>query len=164
MADAEKEHKDAQLNDETGVYEDEINLFEYLLVVFKYKWFIMIASVLPAMFVGAHLYFSPRTYEVSYVYDNIRPTQVAYNVLLSQIYSKQNLDKIVNSLRENDFGEYASRLHSADAPEELFKLAPSPAYIDISKQKITDPDQIRQFQGLTAQTDQRQSFLPSGDN
>jgi len=158
MKGTEKENTDSHFNDESGAYEDEINLVDYFLVIFRYKWFIIIASLLPAMLVGAYLYFSPRTYEVTYVYDvrddvrDLRLTSANYNILLSQIYSKQNLDKITKHLHENDFGEYASRLRSADDPTEFLRFAPYPPYIDISKQKTTDPDQIRRLQELTAQT------------
>ena len=69
MTGTEKANKQSHLNDESVAYEDEINLVDYILVIWKYKWFILIASLLSAMLVGAYLYFSPRTYEVTYVYD-----------------------------------------------------------------------------------------------
>ena len=42
-------NKQAAGND---IYEDEINLMDYLLVLWKRKWFIFLASVLPALVVG----------------------------------------------------------------------------------------------------------------
>ncbi len=47
------ENKQATGNDvqkEANIYEDEINLIDYFLVLWKRKWFVFIASVLPPLF------------------------------------------------------------------------------------------------------------------
>jgi len=72
----------AMQNDESGsqqlpavgrqnadIYEDEINLVDYLLVLRKRKYLILLGSVLPALIVGLILFFSPGNYKVTYVYD-----------------------------------------------------------------------------------------------
>ncbi len=81
---------------------------------------------MPALIVGLILFFSPRNYEVTYVYDvkersiydmrgqsgydtrnrsydvsNWNLDEKNYNVLLDRFYSEENLNKITNKLREN---------------------------------------------------------------
>ena len=48
-------NKQATGNDvqkEANIYEDEINLIDYFLVVWKRRYFIVLGSVLPALIVG----------------------------------------------------------------------------------------------------------------
>jgi len=54
---------------EADIYEDEINLIDYFLVLWKRKWFILLATILPTLIIGAMLFLHPRTYKVTYVYD-----------------------------------------------------------------------------------------------
>jgi len=55
--------------EDAHVYEDEINLMDYFLVLWKHKWLILVCSVLPALVVGLCIYLSPRSYKVTYTYD-----------------------------------------------------------------------------------------------
>ena len=59
--------KDVQ--EEASIYEDEINLIDYFRVLWKRKWFIFVASLLPALVVELTIFLSLRNYEVTYVYD-----------------------------------------------------------------------------------------------
>ena len=52
-----------------SIYEEEINLIDYFLVLWKRKWFIFVASLLPALVVELTIFLSLRNYEVTYVYD-----------------------------------------------------------------------------------------------
>ena len=47
--------------------EDEVNLIDYFTVLWKRKWFIFLASVLPALMVGLAIFLWPRDYKVTYV-------------------------------------------------------------------------------------------------
>jgi uncharacterized protein involved in exopolysaccharide biosynthesis len=51
------------------IYEDEISLVDYVLILWKRKDLILPGSVLSALIVGLILFFSPRNYKVTYVYD-----------------------------------------------------------------------------------------------
>lgn len=55
--------------EEANIYEDEINLMDYFLVLWKRKGFIFLASVLPALVVGLTMFHGPRSHEISYTYD-----------------------------------------------------------------------------------------------
>ena len=138
-------------------FEDEINLIDYFRVLWKYKWLIVLGSVLPALIVGLAFFFSPRSYEVTYVYDvsgwNLNERN--YNILISRFYSEENLSKIINKLRENGLNKYAELIRNAgnslDALKNLLKFEPVPSYIDLSKVKVTEPERLMQIRKLTAQ-------------
>ena len=55
--------KDVQ--EEANIYEDEINLIDYFRVLWKRKWFIFVASLLPALVVELTIFLSLRNYEVT---------------------------------------------------------------------------------------------------
>jgi len=180
-----------------NIYEDEINLIDYFLVLWKRKSLILLGSVLPALIVGLILFFSPRNYKVTYVYDvrgwsiyDIRDRSIYdvrgrsiydvrdrsiydvrdqsiydvsnwslneknYRMFLDKFFSKENIDKIVNRLRENGLHRYAEQMTKASTTEGLKKFVDfevSPPYMDLTSAKITDPvelvrslEQIRQL-------------------
>jgi subunit length determinant Wzz-like protein len=178
--------------EEMHVYEDEINLMDYFLVLWKHKWLILICSVLPALIVALVICYSPRNYEVIYTYDvrgdargydrdnvrgydrdnvrgydrdNVRGynrndvsdwnlNEKNFNVLQSGFYSKENIDKIINKLRESGLDQYAKQMTAAanksDGLKNLLKFEPVPAYIDLSETKIADAEQLEKLRQLKA--------------
>jgi len=158
---ANKQDIDNNDHKESNIYEDEINLMDYFLVLWKHKWLILLGSVLPALIVGLFLFSLPVNYELTYVYDvrdDVRDwnlNEKNYNVLISRFYSEENLSKITNKLRENGLNEYAKLIgiagNSLDALQDLLKFEPVPPYIDTSQAKINDPEQLNQIRKLTAQ-------------
>ena len=114
---------------DTNTYEDEISLMDYFLVLWKRKWFILLASVLPTLMVGLIIFLGPRLYTLTYTYDvkdqlkdqikdlfRDRTTMDVsnwdldgqnYNVLLTRFYSKENLSRIITRLQQDGFSEYA---------------------------------------------------------
>ena len=72
------------VHEEANVYEDEINLIDYFLVLWKRKYFVLIGSVLPALIVGLISFSLPKTYKVTYIYDV--KEQSVYNVKDQSIY------------------------------------------------------------------------------
>ena len=146
---------------EKNACEDEINLIDYFLVLWKYKWFVLLGSILPALIVGLALFFTPNRYEITYVYDvrgDVRGdisgwdlNEKNYNIFVSSFYSEENSNKIINKLRENRLNEYAELLSNSNGLLGLVKFEPSPSYINLSKVEITDSEQLEQFRKLTAQ-------------
>jgi len=144
---------------------DEINLIDYFLVLWKRKWFILIGSIVPMLIIGSIIYFLPRDYTTTYTYDvtdqttmdvsNWNLNEKNYDVLLSRFYSEENLNRIINKLRENDLNKYAESVNAArnnlDDLKDLLKFEPMPSYIDFPKLKITDSKQLEQLWDLTAQ-------------
>lgn len=178
MASSESKNSNSQpisadVQEEANIHEDEINLMDYFVALWKRKYFIVLGSVLPALIVGLFFFSSPRNYEVTYVYDvrdNVRDdvrndvrddisnwnlNEKNYNILINRFYSEENLNKIINVLRENGLNEYAELLRNAgnslDALKNLLKFEAVPSYADLSKAKITDPEQLEQIQKLKAQ-------------
>ncbi len=170
MANSENDGSNKRTTDDDGrkeakLCEDGINLIDYFLVLWKRKWLILLGSILPVLIVGLVFFFSPRNYEVTYVYDvrddvrddisNWNLNEKNYNILINRFYSEENLNKIINVLRENGLNEYAELIRNAgnslDALKNLLKFEAVPSYADLSEAKITDPEQLEQIQKLKAQ-------------
>jgi len=169
----------APAQEEANIYEDEINLIDYFRVLWKRKYFILVGSVLPALIFGAILFFRPRMYKVTYTYDvkdqsiydvedqsvygvrdqsydvsNWSLDEKNYNVLLSRFYSPENINKIVNKLRENGLDGYAELISRSGGKEGLKKFVNFevwPPYVDVTKVKITEAATLEQVRRLKAQ-------------
>jgi hypothetical protein len=162
---------------EEAHFEDEINFIEYFKVLWKHKSLILLGSVLPALIVGLILFFSPRNYEVTYVYDvkersvydmrgqsgydmrnrsydvsNWNLDEKNYNVLLDRFYSEDNLNKITNKLCENGLNRYAKLINGGGGYlKEFVYFDIWPPYTDISKAEITESSQLEHIRQLNAQ-------------
>ncbi len=118
---------------------DEIDLSDYFRILWRRKYLIVVGAACPALLVWLSLYFSPRSYRVTYTYD-IGPHARAYRsvlgqfqdkgspdeaadkaeedmlsegdrrILLERFYSEENFDKLATRLNENGFEEYARDL------------------------------------------------------
>ncbi len=147
---------DAQ--EEASIYGDEINLIDYFLVLWKHKFLILLCSVLPALAVGLVLFFSPRNYKVTYVYDikdqggydvgNWNLNESNYKILLDRFYSAENTDKIATKLQGNGLNKYAERINTGGL-KNFVDFEVSPSYIDLSK--VSDLTQVEQIRQLEAQ-------------
>jgi hypothetical protein len=127
------------IQEKVNLYEDEIDLIDYLGILWKRKYFVVLGTVLPALLVFLILTLLPRDYKITYTYD-IGPHKRGYNmlvdefysaanldiptasvkvdelvergrkILLDRIYSAENLDNLVTKLRENGFDEYSKKM------------------------------------------------------
>jgi len=141
------------VHEETNIYEDEINLIDYFQVLWRRKWFIFLASVLPALIVGLAMFLGPRNYEISYTY-NIGLGKKVFKVLEDKFYSSENLEKLVERLQKSGFDKYAEKLAEAKTAEDLKKLVSfkiSPSYFEVIKpsgaKDVEQPQRIQQVQG-----------------
>ena len=162
--------------EEANIYENEINLIDYFMVVWKRKCFILLGSIIPALLVGLIIFSLPRHYTITYTYDvedqfkdqlkgqfgrrsavditNWNLSQKNYNVLLSRFYSKENLSRIATRSRQAGFGQYAesiSRAIGLKGLENLVKFEASPSYIDLDEVDQRDPANLEQIRQLEAQ-------------
>jgi len=137
------------VSEEANIYEDEINLMDYFIVLWKRKWFIFLASVLPALVVGLAIFLWPRDYKTTYTY-NMGLGEKAFKVLEDKFYSTENLEKLVEKLQANGFNEYAKRLAGGGSEEGLRKLVSfdvSPLYFEaIAPSKAKNLDELQKFQ------------------
>ncbi|MBW8015834.1 MAG: hypothetical protein FVQ82_06575 [Planctomycetes bacterium] len=160
-----KKQEDDALED-MGIYEeDEINLLDYLAVIWNWKWFILIATALPTLAVGLLMFLSPRTYTTSYVYDvrddvrdNVRDdttiwnlNEKNYNVMLSRFYSQENLTKLADKMQKNGLAEYAAQVRGyAGGLKGFVEFGTDPAFFDLSKLNVTDQTQLKDILNMQA--------------
>ncbi len=144
--------------EETDFFEeDEINLLDYLTVIWNRKWFILIATVIPTLAVAFSLFSQPRTYTMSYSYDvrNESSTwslnEKNYNVMLSRFYSGENLSKLADKMQKSGLAEYAAQVRGyAGGTKGLIEFETDPAFFDLSKLKVTDQTQLRDILNMQA--------------
>lgn len=156
------------VHEKANVYEDEINLIDYFLVLWKQKWLILLGSIIPTLSIGFIIFSSPRNYTITYTYDvkdqyrdqykdrttmdvsNWNLDEKNYNILLNRFYSKENLNRIIANLQHEGFSEYAESISNARKAAELVKFEALPPYIDLSKVKETDPTKLEKIRQLKA--------------
>jgi hypothetical protein len=132
--------------------EDEINLIDYFVILWKRKTFIFLATFLPTLIVGITLFLWPRDYKITYFYDSSL-NEKGYKVLLDKFYSEENIDKLTTKLKENGFDRYAKKITKTKNVEDLRKLVNSeisPPFFDDggSSGKIVDVDNLQKIQQL----------------
>ena len=180
MSSSEKDcsNKQAADNDVQGkasIYEDEINLIDYFLVLWKRKWFIFLGAVLPALIVGIVLLLLPRNYKETYVYDvkavnvydvraaNVYNVEAAndlggwdldeknYEMLLSRFYSEENLDKLIDKLQKNGLEKYVKQIgRSSEQSGKLVEFEAVPPFLNLPKLNVTDPEQLNKIRSMKA--------------
>ncbi len=175
MLDSQNDNLNSQpgptnVQQETNIYEGEINLIDYFRIVWKRKYFIVLGSALPTLVVALIFFLSPRCYKVTYVYDvgdqsvydvndqtisgvsNWNLNEKNYKVFLDRFYSPENVDKIISKLRENSLDTYAESTSSVMRDlKKSVEFEASPPFMDLSKAPVTDPVQIEQMRQLKAQ-------------
>lgn len=159
--------------------EEEIDLADYLRVLWKRKFLVLLGSILPALAVGLIVLVLPREFEVTYVYDVDRPAldveerdvdeaggrdpypRLAWNLdqkrlsmLLDKYYSNENVAKIIDKLAEKGLNRYAglvSKVQAREGLQELVAFDVFPPYPDTSRAKAVDPALLQQFRRFKAQ-------------
>ena len=173
MTDLQNDESGSQQLPTTGkenadIYEDEINLADYLLVLWKRKYLILLGSLIPALIVGLSLRFSPKSYKATYIYDvkDQSNYDVAnevlyemttrdlneknYTMFLNRFFSAENKNKIVTKMQEAGLNKYANRIGEAGL-NNFVTFDISPPYIDLSRIKITELIQLEAVRQLSAQ-------------
>lgn len=154
-----KRTADNDVQGKANVYEDEINLMDYFLVLWRRKWFIFLGAVLPALIVGVVLLLLPRNYKETYVYD-VRATnnlsgldldEKNYEMLLDRFYSKENLDKLIDKLQKNGLEKYVKQIrNSYERSWKFLEFEAFPHFLDLPRLNVTDPEQINKIRSMKA--------------
>ncbi len=139
--------------------EDEINLMDYLRVLWKWKSPILLGSVLPPLLVSIILLSWPRKYRLTYVYSNLNLNDKDYEVFLNRFYGVENIDKLVTKLEENGLNQYAKQIKKVRGREDLkgfIDFQTLQPYEDLIKSKnvaitVTDPAKLGEIMQLKAQ-------------
>lgn len=149
MQDTTSNPAGARDNGRDPVLSCEPAALRYLGLLWKHRFLIAMMSLLPAALLALLLWLWPRKYAATFVYE--RPlSESHYNVLLRRFHSQENLDKIVQRLREQGLADYARRFDEARAEksyEKLIRFEVSPIYP--KRLVTTDPatsEQIGAFQ------------------
>jgi hypothetical protein len=162
-----KQAADNDVHGKANIYEDEINLMDYFLVLWKRKWFIFLVTVLPALIVGITLLLLPRNYKETYVYDvkaaNVYNVEAAndlggwdldeknYEMLLSRFYSEENLDKLIDKSQKNGLEKYVKQIgNSSEQSGKFIEFEAVPPFLDLSKLNVTDPEQLNKIRSMKA--------------
>jgi hypothetical protein len=138
----------AEIKNET-CFEDEINLMDYFLVLWKRKWFIFLVAVLPTLVVGLAIFHQPRDYTITFTYD-MGLDEKAFNILEDTFYSEENVEKLVKELQTNGFGKYAQNLTKAQTSQGLKKIVSfeiSPSYKPLEAKNFEELQKIQQIKG-----------------
>lgn len=154
------------------ICEDEISLIDLFLVLWKWKIFVLVGSIVPTLTIGLIIYFIPHDYTVTYTYDvtNQATNQITnqttmdvsnwnlneknYNILLGRFYSKENLSRIINKLQQVGLNKYATSISNARRKqklEKLLKLKVLPPFINITETRQADFTQLERLRSLQAQ-------------
>ena len=149
------------------ICQDEISLMDYLGVLCKRKRFILLGSIIPTLLVGLIIFFLPRHYTITYIYDvedqvknqSARPTAVDvvnwnltqknYDFLLSRFCSKGNLNRIATTLEQASLGQYAELIRGPKGLEGLVTFKASPPYVDmkeVGQENLAKREQVRKLE------------------
>jgi len=144
--------------------EDEIDLIDYFRVLWKWKYFIFLFTVLPALIIFLIFNFLPKDYEITYIYDTYIDIQFPKmlprelegikdsdqltaqsgqelleknrRILLDQFYSNENLDKLAAKLRDNGLDIYARGISKSLIQLEISNTLSTLTIIGNSKQDV----------------------------
>jgi len=143
---------------EKSYFENEINLMDYFRVLWKWKNFILLGSVLPALIVGLILRSWSGKYRQTYVYGNLNMNDKDYEVFLNRFYCADNIDGLVTKLKENGQNEYAEQIEKVRGRKVLkgfIAFEVSQPYAELIRSKkvgitVTDPAKLGEIVQLKA--------------
>lgn len=100
-------------------YEDEINLMDYALVLWKRRYLILFMTILPTLIAGLFFFFLGQTYKSMWTYDvearyaspnGWRLTPKNYKFFMDKFYSSENVSKMKARLKEKGITTYPKEI------------------------------------------------------
>ncbi len=124
----------------TGFFPNsEPAVVRYVCLLWRHRVLLLGGSLLPAVLVALILYVWPPKYAATFFYE--RPlAESEYDVLLRRFHSQENLDKMIDCLRERGLTGFVQRLERArtrQSFEKLIRFDVSPMYP--KRLQTTDP-------------------------
>ncbi len=138
---------------DVAFYEDEIDLMDYFVLLWRHKYLILAGSILPTLVIGLVLFFSPRDYRLTYTYSSWKLNDKGFEMFLDGFYSGENLDRIIRNLKDEGFHEYAASIGSASGRKSLQGLILFEVwlpYMDLSRTKGMGASEMEQLRRLTS--------------
>jgi len=144
-----------QLAKEHYLEEDEIDIVSYMLALWEHKYFILICSILPALFVGIVIYTGPRSYETTYTYRKLGHTGKEYELFRSRFFSEENLSRLANEMEREGFPVYSAGIRNLGLNDNqnqgIVKFELWPPHLDITKLKVTDPEKLEAIRKIKSE-------------
>ena len=150
-------HRDA------SIYENEVYLIDYFKVFWKWKYLILFGAILPALVVGIILFFSPKNYKITYIY-NVRDDKEAdvsnwnlnknnYEVLLDRFYSDENVARLSTKLQKyvpNQHVGQSKQRSIRGALKRLVTFQTEPSFANIARMSRRNVSKFEQLRALKA--------------
>ncbi len=135
--------------------EDEIDLMDYCVLLWRHKYLIIAGSILPTLVIGLVLFSSPRDFELTYTYGNWEVDDKKFEMFLDGFYSGENLGRIIPRLKNEGFEKYAVSIGNAGARgrkslQKLILFEVWPPYMDLSNMKGKGASQMEELRKLTS--------------
>lgn len=102
--------------------EDEIDLMEYIVLLWRHKYLILAGSILPTLAIGLVLFFGPRDYGLTYTYGNWSIDSKNFELFLEDFYSGENMGRVVSKLQSDGLKDFAMLIENANGRQSLEKL------------------------------------------
>ena len=144
---------------------DEIDLLDYITVLWRRKYFVVVGTVLPSLLVFSISYFCPGDCRITYTYDikNVErgvadllggsagadplaepdgtpesgnPPEIVRATVSDRFYSDENLAKLAAKLKESGFADYAGRMSRATVQLEISGASLTMTVIGMQREDI----------------------------
>ena len=143
-------------------YEDEIDLMDYFLVLWKRKWFILLASVLPALIIGLVVFLLPRDCTLTFTY-KLELGEKDIRILEDAFYSEENIGKLIGKLQAAGAEDYVRKLAGKDLRKvAAFEVLPS--FLPATSESIKSFEEAQQFKQVKGSLLLVHITLDSGEN
>jgi hypothetical protein len=126
------------------VRHDEIDLFDYMLILWHYKYTILAGTIVLAGVAWAVLLFTPSCHRVTFAYPNWNLDGRGYEILLNHFYSSPNLEAVWEDMLESELPAGARAVDAlrravGASQTDFVRFSLRPAQIDLSG---IDPEKL----------------------
>ena len=143
-------------------YEDEIDLMNCFLVLWKRKWFILFASVLPALIIGLVVFLLPKDCTLTFTY-KLELGKKDIRMLEDAFYSEENIEKLIGKLQAAGAEDYVRKLAGKDLRKvAAFEVLPS--FLPATSESIKSFEEAQQFKQIKGSLLLVHITLDSGEN
>lgn len=98
------------MNLETGNSNNKVSIYDYIFVIYKHRAVVIICALAVTVLAGIAFKLLVQKYKIGYTYNKLKITVVDYELFLDRFYSQENIDWLINGLRETNCQRYAEKL------------------------------------------------------
>lgn len=111
------------MNLETGNSNNKVSIYDYIFVIYKHRAVVIICALAVTVLAGIAFKLLVQKYKIGYTYNKLKITVVDYELFLDRFYSQENIDWLINGLRETNCQRYAEKLEKCrqKGREEILK-------------------------------------------